>query len=869
MLIEAKDLITQKIYLMTRFAPMYPVFCCLFLGFVHSCTRPSQTPPAESREEKAKHAPVDHFFLQRSYPESTFAEQAYLDALEEVRAQMNLRLSPPVGFSEAWSAKGPGNIGARVNALAVHPNNEQIIYAGFSGGGLFKTTDGGLNWQAIFEDRPYLAIGAIAIDPQNPEIVYVGTGDPNITGYPFLGDGLYRSNNGGQSWTRIGLEDTRIISKIVIDPSNTQRIYVGTMGLPFVRNRQRGLYRSSDGGRTWQQSLFVSEQAGIIDLVMDPRRPNVLYAAGWNRIRNNRESIITGTETGVYKSVDNGQNWVKLSGGLPTGRLGRIGLAFYAGEPDLVFAVVVDENSQLQNIYRSADAGNSWEALIGSGKSNLQFSVLGNLGWYFGKIAVNPKNPAELFLLSISLWKTSDGGRTWSAIGERELHSDKHALVFTPSGKIIVGSDGGIDRSADGGSNWEDIENIPTTQFYRIDYNPHQPNVYYGGAQDHGTVSGGGLNGTWQRIEGGDGFQMRFHPSNPQIVWAQTQNGTLRVSTNGGSFFQLALVGIDRNERVNWDAPLLLSKHNPDVLYTGTMRVYQNKTGAAASWKPISEDLTDGEIFGRSFHTVSTLHESPLLADYLVAGTSDGNVWLSTNQGGNWARIDAGLPERYVTAVRFSPSNSNALYVSHSGYKDNENQPLLHLSRNRGQSWTSIAGNLPPLAINDFIVLPGYQDRVLFVATDGGVYASVDAGQNWYRLGTNLPIIAAYSLAWNVARNELVVGTFGKSIYAYPLRNLLNNLTTTAPLVNLDPALLKVYPLPFHDELNLHWQAPDPNASWKLKIFDTRGSIIYTQTLGKGDVENLRLPTAQWTSGAYWLQVEDGRRQVRKKLLKQ
>lgn len=840
-------------------------FYCLLA--IWSCQPSTQSEPWQTSIDH-KQAPADHFYLQRAYPDGSFSEKSYKAALAEAGAQMNLREGLPPGFSEFWSAKGPGNIGARVNTLAVHPTNEKIIYAGFSCGGVYKTKDGGLTWSPIFDDRAYLAIGAIAIDPSNPEIVYVGTGDPNITGYPFLGDGLYRSVNGGQSWSRIGLAETRIISKIVIDPSNSQRIYVGTMGLPFERNRQRGLYSTTDGGLTWKQSLFVSEQAGIIDLVIDPKNPTTLYAAAWNRIRNNRESMISGPDAAIYKSTNSGQSWTKLTGGLPTGNLGRIGLAFYSGTPNQVFAMYNDDTAELENIFRTSDDGNTWEPLILPGKSNLPSTVLGGFGWYFGKIQVNPKNPLELYLLSVSLWKTSDGGRTWITQGDGEVHSDKHALVYTPSGDLLLGSDGGIDKSTDGGSTWIDIESIPTTQFYRIDYNPHNPNRYYGGAQDHGTVSGSDVNQNWQRIEGGDGFQMRFNPIDAQVVWAQTQNGTLRVSTNGGSYFQLALVGIDRTERVNWDAPLIISPHDPEILYTGTQRVYQNSTGSSPLWRPISSDLTDGNIYGRNFHTISCLHESPLNPDLLMAGTTDGNVWQTNDQGNQWNRIDATLPERYVTAVKTSPSNASTLYVSHSGYKDNDNQAQLRMSRNLGKTWTSIAGDLPPLAINDFIVLPGHRDSILFVANDGGVYASTNFGKNWYRLGTNMPIIAAYSLAWNVAKSELIVGTHGKSIYAYPLRKLLNGNVTSAKLATVPDHLLKVYPQPFGTTLSLDWEAPDPKSNWILKVFDTQGKVIFGQSLGMGSVPQLQLSTSHWNKGIYWLQFSDGHRQISRKLIK-
>lgn len=817
---------------------------------------------------RSKHAPADQFFLQRSFPDDHFSDRAFTGALDQARAQMTLRLTPPLGFSETWATKGPGNIGARVNAIAVHPGNEQIIYAGFSSGGLYKTTNGGNSWFPIFDDRAYLAIGAIAIDPNNPETIYVGTGDPNITGYPFLGDGLYRSTNGGQNWTRIGLEDTRIISKIIIDPSNSLRIHVGAMGLPFERNRQRGLYTTNDGGKTWKQSLFVSEKAGICDIVIDPLKPNILYAASWTRIRNNHESIINGPDSGIFKSTNSGQTWTRLSGGgWPSGNLSRIGLAFYSGNPDLVFAIVVNTDSQMQNIYRSADGGTSWEPLIVFGQSNLPSTVLGGMGWYFGKIAVNPNNPAELFVLSISLWKTSDGGKFWTPVGDGYIHSDKHELVYLPSGAILVGSDGGINQSGDGGKTWTDIESIPTTQFYRVDYNPNVPSLYYGGAQDHGTVSGSSLAQNWRRMEGGDGFQMRFHPTDPNIMWAQTQNGTIRASTDGGFTFQLALRGIDRNDRINWDAPLVLSKHDPNVLYAATHRVYKNSTGVAALWQAISPDLTDGDVFGRNFHTISCLDESAINADVLMAGTSDGNVWYSSNAGANWNRVDAGLPERYVTAVKTSPSKANTFYVSHSGYRDNDNFAHIHISRDQGKSWSSLAGDMPPLAINDILILPGYQDNVLFAATDGGVYASVNAGKNWDRLGSNLPIIAAYSLAWNVAKNELVVGTHGKSILAYPLQKLLTNVVTKTRLTNLPNDQLKAYPLPFQASLNLDWELPIGDQAWKLVVFDGSGKVVFAQNLSNA-TRGTQLNTQYWSKGLYFIQLSNGMSQISRKVIK-
>jgi photosystem II stability/assembly factor-like uncharacterized protein len=839
---------------------MRSLLLLVLLSAFFACNQSNSSRPSDRDEATAisrKHAPADHFFLQRAYPESGIGEIALREAFDQARADQRLRKGPQ-GFSEPWVLRGPGNIGARINAMAVHPNNSNVIYAGFSSGGLYKTTNGGRTWSPIFDDKPYLAISAITLDPKNTDIVYIGTGDANITGYPFLGDGIYRSMNGGQTWENLGLQETRIVAKILIDPLDSKIIYAATMGLPFERNEDRGLYKSVDGGKTWRQSLFVNKQTGVIDLVMDPSDNKVLYASAWTRIRNNRETIFNGTACGIYKSSDAGQTWERLGGGLPSGtNVGRIGLTTFNGDPKLIFALVVNASSQLDNIYRSSDQGRTWQKLIDWDTSDMPPSVMQGLGWYFGKIAVNPNNFQEIFVLSVSLWRSSDNGRTWRVVDFPNVHADKHAMVFGPSGETFLGTDGGAYRGNTRGEAWEDIENIPTTQFYRIEYNPHQPQRYYGGAQDNGTVFGDGLNTRWQEMFGGDGFQMRFNPSNPNVIWALMQNGYIGVSTNGGSGFRGATQGIDREDRVNWDAPLIISQHNPSTLYTGTQRVYQNTTGEQVNWKPISPDLTDGVIFGRNFHTISVLGESRYTSSYLAAGTSDGNVWLSQNQGQSWNRIDAGLPERYVTAVKFSPNFPNSLYVAHSGYKDNDNRPHLHLSNDLGRTWKSCAGDLPNLAINDLFILPGYEEKYLFVATDAGVYGTRDGGENWYRLGADMPLIAVYSLAWNEARRELVAGTYGKSIFSYPLSTLLGGGTTSLKELNRTDFQLNVFPNPVVENLQVNWKESNTKDHLRLSLYNIFGQKLREE---KVSGTQTRWNLQDLIPGQYLLRLGDGMR---------
>ncbi len=489
----------------------------LFFG----CDQNTPSPPTSHTNNRltTKYEPSDEFFLQRAYPEGRFSIEAYANGLKQARQMAQARTAN--GFDQEWTTQGPGNIGARINTVAANPQNENIIYAGFSEGGIFKTTDGGQNWVPIFDDQVFLSIGDIVLDPNDPETVYVGTGDVNISGYPFIGDGLYRSTNGGDTWTHLGLTDQRIISKIVIDPTDSDRLFVGTMGLPFEPNNQRGLYRSTDGGNNWEQVLFLSDSTGVIDVLMNPDNPQILYAAGWDRIRNNTLSLVSGQGARIYKSVDGGDNWTMLSGGLPNGIHSRLGLAMSGTNPDVVFAQYVDTSYNLEAIYKTTNGGNNWFPIpTDEFTTGLSSNALGGFGWYFAKIRVNPNDDDDIFLLGVDLWRTQDGGNNWTQATppwwEYSVHADKHDLLFTPSGNILLATDGGLYRTDLTTENWEDIENIPTTQFYRVAYNPHNPDFYYGGAQDNGSTGGNatGIN-FWERIYGGDGFTMAFDPFDP------------------------------------------------------------------------------------------------------------------------------------------------------------------------------------------------------------------------------------------------------------------------------------------------------------------------------------------------------------------
>jgi photosystem II stability/assembly factor-like uncharacterized protein len=831
----------------------------LLLGFsISSCLREkSGHKPQDLLAEK--NFPNEYFFMQRTWPDSKFSVKAYEQAMHEARTAAAVKST---GFDAEWTVQGPGNIGARANTIAVHPTDENIIYAGFSNGGVWKTTDGGASWAPIFDDQLWPAIGDIAIDPNDPETVYAGTGDPNITFYPMLGDGLYKSTDGGATWTNLGPMAPRIISKIILHPTKPGVIYVSTMGLPFERNNDRGLYKTSDGGATWQQVLFISNQAGITDVVMDPFDPNTLYASGWDRIRNNEESIVDGPGARVFKTTDGGDTWMQMTTGLPAEDMGRTSLAISSTNPGVVYVRFAGTDSQLAGIFKTENGGTNWNPIDITGLED----ALGGFGWYFSRMAVNPLDDNELYILGVEIWHRDPATGLWESINppwwQYIVHADKHDLVFSASNTMYLATDGGLYKTADNGANWEDIEDIPTTQFYRVAYNPHAPDLYYGGAQDNGTTGGNAASfGEWERIYGGDGFQPLFHPGDPQVFYVETQNGSISVTDDGGYSWYGATDGISGSDRRNWDMPYIMSPHNPDVFYTGTFRVYKSTAGVYPYFEAISEDLTDGLILNPRYHNISTLSKSPILEGLLYVGTADGNVWRTDDDGTTWTEISAGLPDRYVTEVKASPEVQDRVYVSHSGYKDNEFIPRLHRSDDRGSIWEDISGNLPNLAINDLYVLPGHADSILFAATDGGIYGTLDSGESWERLGTNMPYVPSFDLEWNPVHNQLIAGTFARSIMTYPIDSLLYmeppDTTTAVNPVFAGNTPVRIFPNPARDFITVEFSAP-PGKATEAAILDVAGRLVLRRKITpKGNVSQ-KLDISRLPAGSYFIKIKTG-----------
>lgn len=712
-----------------------------------------------------KGEPNDMFSFQRSFPDRDFDWNGWRKTLAATRlsavAAQERGTSGCAGNSSNWTQQGPGNIGGRVNTLAVKPGDENTVLAGFSTGGIFKTTDGGINWYPVFDDHIELSIGDIIFDPTNPNIAYAGTGDPNMPSIMFNGDGIFKSTDAGETWQYLGLSQAGIISKIQIDPANPQNLYVATMGNPYVRDNERGIYKSTNGGVTWQQILFVSNQAGASDLIINPSNPQVLYASFWDRIRNNTESIVYGPHARIYKTTDGGATWNQLGGGLPTGIMGRTGLAMSAQNPDKLYAVYIDSLSTPGGLFKTTDGGATWSSV----DINALEDKCSNFGWYFGKIHLHPTNDEEVYFHAIILWRKAAGSSSWlTAAGG---HADSHDLVILPSGKRYWANDGGVYRREINQNTWVRCNNLPTTQFYHTNFNPHTPDIYWAGAQDNGIKKGNTQNfNSWANVYGADGFRCGFHPTDPNTFWVETQNGTIHKTTDGGATWQTGQACLGTNDRCNWDTPFFISSHNSEKHFAATYRVYISSGGTG--WSAISGDLTDGIVYEPRFHTISCLSESPSLADKLLAGTSDGNVWRRDPVGG-WVNITTGLPERYVTSVHGSPTLPNRIFTTHSGFRDNEYIPHIHRSDNNGQTWTDISGDLPQIPVNDLLVLPNHADSVLFAATDAGVYFTVNSGTTWARLGGNMPFVPVFDLEQNPVRKELMAATYARGLWTFPL----------------------------------------------------------------------------------------------------
>ena len=731
--------------------------------------------------KRAKQMPNEWFLMQRAYPYQTVPEGKYLEALEEARSVS--KSAPQHRLSDiVWTQAGPSNIPGRITDLAVPPDDYQTVYAASAAGGVFKSIDAGATWTSIFDEVGPQSIGALALRPDNSNIVFVGTGEANGSGDSYEGTGLYVSTDAGTNWASAGLTESYHIGRILIDPLRPDTMYVAVLGKLFGTNPERGVYRSIDGGGSWEQMLYIDDTTGCTDVAFDTAT-GLLYAAMWYRWRSPTDRWVGGTQSGIYRSDDFGDSWSILSNGLPApaDTVGRIGISVAPGF-NTIYAIYANHPGRFMGVYKSIDNGDNWTRTNDGALEN----IFSSFGWYFGNIRVDADNPDIVFALGVVMYKTENGGDSWlpASVG---IHVDHHALC-TSQGWLYDGSDGGVSVSSNGGDSWTQLYDMPNTQFYAITIDYSNPQRLYGGTQDNGTMRtmAGGTD-DWERILGGDGFYTLVDYTDPDIVYAEYQWGYLYKSTNGGYNFSWALSNIDYEaDRHNWCTPFVMDPNDHNTLYYCTDKLYKT-TNACASWSTISNDLTNGPGPGnRTFGTITTIDVAVTDANVIYVGTDDANVWVTQDGGGYWQNISAALPERWITRVAVDPHNAAVAYVTLSGYEVSDHLPRIYRTDNYGADWTDIHGDLPDVPLNDVIIDPD-EDATLYVATDIGVYYTSDLGATWQPLGSGMPLVPVDDLAFHPPTRMLVAGTHGRSMFKASLAEPVPCCTGIRGNANNDP----------------------------------------------------------------------------------
>ena len=746
------------------------------------------------------------------------------------------------------------------------PKNPYTFLLVYASGGLWKTTNNGTTFEPLMDAQSSIVMGDVAVDPRNPNVYWVGTGEKNESRSTYSGTGVFRTTDGGKTWTHMGLADTQRIARIVVSPRDSNTVWVAAQGPLYTDSDARGVYMTTDGGKTWKKTLYVDEQTGASDLAIHPRNPKILYAGMWQKDRKAWKNTPNGPNGGVYRSEDGGVTWKKLTGGLPSGDgLGRIGLAVTPAAPDTLFVTVDNQtakpdkdqpkpsdsplapeklktmteaeflalkDSDIQTflrrsntgdtvaevrqlvkdgtltvkdmlnrllasdaglldkeviaaqLFRSNDRGNTFT----QANTNYLDGVYSTFGYYFADFAVSPKDANTIYLLGVPLIKSTDGGKTWKSIGGRDVHSDHHTLWIDPNfpDHIVNGNDGGLNISWDGGKTFIDVANIPVGQFYSLAVDMANPYNVYGGLQDNGVYMGRSdqpaASNEWRSIGGGDGMQVQVDTRTNKLYIRGSQYGSYRATdeTTNKSWTVRPLSHItEPMNRYNWQTPILLSPHTPEILYYGTQRLYRS-FDQGHTFSAISGDLTGNHQPNWSdtpYSTLVTISESPRTFGLIYVGSDDGMVHVTKDGGVSWTNVTDGLAkDRYVSRVIASKYEDGVAYATQTGYRDDDWHAYLFRTADYGKTWTSIKGDMPDEPVNVIREDPKHPE-ILYAGTDLGVYVSLDTGKTWQTLGGNLPHVPVHDLLVHPRENELVVGTHGRSVYILdvkPIQALLD-----------------------------------------------------------------------------------------------
>ena len=708
-----------------------------------------------------------------------------------------------------WRNIGPHFCGGRVVDIEGYPGRPGRFWAAAATGGLWLTEDDGRSWRCAFDREATASIGDIAVFPDDENLVWLGSGESNAQSQSYPGCGVFKSRDRGMSWAHMGLAATRHIARILIDPHNADTVYAAAAGSLFSPGPERGIYKTVDGGRNWEKVLFVSERTGFIDLAMDPTDSRVLYAAAWERRRQPWDFQASGPESGVYKTVDGGRTWARLAGGLPAGpHVGRIGLAVSRSDPAVVYALVdsqesrepvaqkkrerktVDPNEQRYDpnivgaqVYRSNDAGGSWKKVSAGHIADMYYTY----GFYFGQVRVAPDDKERVYILGVSLYASSDGGRTFARLdGEQRpyadalIHRDHHALWIDPRDprRMLLGNDGGINLSRDGGVSWSKVDNLSISQCYTVFVDDEAPANVIIGTQDNGvlaaplpiSLAAGAPN--WRMLLGGDGACAALLEGSPRFLFAAAQFGLL-VRFEAGKGVAVPVKpkppGLFEPFRFNWLAPLLAPKSLPgEVLFAAEKVLCSRDRGN--SWQEISPDLSRGRNTGGDtpFATITALAASELSPGLLYAGTDDGNAWVRAAAGAPWRKVSQALPGKWVSRIVASRFEAGRVYLAMNNRAEDDERAYIFLSENSGMDWESLRGNLPEEPLNALAEDPDAED-ILYLGSDRGLFISLDRGGSWLSLQGDMPTVPVSDIFVHRREKMLVVATFGRGVYILPL----------------------------------------------------------------------------------------------------
>jgi len=732
---------------------------------------------------------------------------------------------------------GPTRQGGRVVAFAVSKHDRNIFFVGAGPGGVWKTVNNGHSFKSVFDHENISSIGDIEIAPSDSNIVWIGTGEANLRNSTYFGNGVYKSVDGGETWKYMGLKESHHIGRIVIHPEDPDIVYVAAQGHLYSENPERGVYKTNDGGKTWKKSLEVivdGRYIGSTGLVMNPKDPDILYASSYDRRRWAWSFRTAGPGSGIYKTMDGGKSWQKLSRGLPDGMLGKIGLALYPKNPDILYATIDNANSpgvsykvrykELfegrrsgkptvgHGIYRSDDAGDSWQLVSPEGKS------IGNRSNYYGQIIVDPNDENHLYVLSSRADESCNGGKSWKRAFR--YAGDNHVLWIDPddSSHMLLGYDYGMAITYDSGANWYHPDELPMAQLYAVGVDMDYPYNVYGGMQDFGCWKGPSTKKgrfpirfeDWEHVKGGDGFYNRIDPTNSRWLYSESQFGDLsRIDQKTGKRHSISMEG-KPGLRFNWNAPFLISPHNSNVLYQGVNKVLRSSFRGEA-WEEISPDLTTNDktklkgVGAVQYCTITTLDESPVQEGIIWVGTDDGNVCLTTDSGKTWTKLNNNIPRNpryWVSRVTASHHDAGTAYVTYTGFHHDDFRPFVYKTVDLGNTWCSVSDGLPEESVN-VIKEDRKNPNLLFLGTDKAVYVSLNGGENWTKMKNNMPTIPVHDLVIHPRENDLIVGTHGRGFF----------ITDISPLQELTAEVLAADVYLFDIEPKVQWIMPHQPAT--------------------------------------------------------